>query len=343
MPRGIHNICMRSTPTINCLLLLNCLAIFSGCLWVSAARAQEDRDKVIRGGELWRRVRPPMWKAGDTEEVFFGNAFLDALSGTRPAHMSGRPHPAVAVSPSHPATKQNAAVVARGWSAIISAETIEDEIKALAQQLNQTVTTPGRFASGGYRDARIQFALLGFLFGIAHEYDGDIRWRKHAATARDRFLEAAALAKVGTIQVYNAAKNRQDELDELVRGGSIDTSSSNDRDGWLHMLDRGPLMKRLETAHQESIEPAVASESALRAAADRLIHEAELVAVIGYVLTRDGMEDANDDEYVRYCEQLKRAAGEVIQAVEQDDYSAARGAAGEISKSCSNCHETYRD
>ena len=338
---------MRTAPTINYLLLLSCFAILGGCLCVSAIHGQENgqdnRDRAIPGREPSRRARPPNWKPGAAEEVFFRDAFRDALFGMRPSHLAGGKNPATAVSPGDAATNPLTAVAGRGWSTIISADTIEDEIKVLAQQVNQTVTTPAKFASRGYLDARTQFSLLGLLFAIAHEYDGDIRWQKHAATVRDRFLHAASIAKVGTIQVYNAAKNRKAELDELVRGGSIDTDSPSVGDSWLQRLDRGPLMERLESAHQESIEPALASAAALRAAADRVIHEAELIAAIGYVLTRDGMEDANDEEYVEYCVQLKRAARDVIQAVKQNNYSAARSAAGEISKSCSNCHETYRD
>jgi hypothetical protein len=334
---------MKAAPTIHSLFLLNCLAILGGWLWVLPAQGQDDRHKAISERASSTRVRPPEWKPDDAEEVFFRDAFRDALFGSRPPDMTRGTNSAVDASPGDPATTPLAAVQGPAWSAIISAETIEDEIKVLAQQLNQTVTTPAKFASRGYLDARIQFSLLGLLFAIAHEYDGDVRWRNHAATARDRFLQTASITKDGTIEVYHAAKNRKAELDKLVRGGSIGTDSSNDGDGWLQMLDRGPIMERLETADQETIQPALASASALRAAADRLIHEAELIVAIGYVLTREGMEDANNEEYVAYCDQLKRAATDVIQAVRQNDYSAARGAAGEISKSCSNCHESFRD
>ena len=122
-------------------------------------------------------MRPPNWKPGDAEEVFFRDAFRDALFGTRPSSMVGGTNPAAVLSPGNPTTNQLTAVPGPGWSTIISAATIEDEIKVLAQQLNQTVTTPAKFASRGYLDVRIQFSLLGLLFAIAHEYDGDIRWR----------------------------------------------------------------------------------------------------------------------------------------------------------------------
>ncbi len=338
---------MRTAPTINFLPFLKCLTILGGFLCVSDAQCQVDRDQVIRGHELSReglsrRVQSPNWKPSDAEEVFFDDAFRDALYGTRPLNMVIGTNPATVLPASNPARNPLTTVHDSGWSTIISAETIEDEIKVLTQQLNQTVTTPTKFANRGYVDARIQFSILGMLFAIADEYDGEIRWRSYAATARDRFLHVASIAEVGTVEVYAAAKNRKTELNQLVRGGSIDTAQSNAGDSWPRMLDRGPLMERLETAHQESIEPALASAATLRTASDRLIHEGELIAAIGSVLTRDGMEGANDEEYVEYCVQLKRAAGDMIQAVKQNDYDAARGAAGEISKSCSNCHEAYR-
>jgi acetoin utilization deacetylase AcuC-like enzyme len=287
-------------------------------------------------------VRPPDWKPGDAEEVFFRDAFRDALRGTRPANMSGLGKSPAILSGEGPISSPPTVPEGKHWAAIITAETVEDEIKSLTQQVSQTVTTPVKFASQGYLEARRQFSLLGMLFAIACEYDGEIRWQNDAATARDRFLQTAALAKDGTIEVYNAAKNQKTELEQLVRGGSIGAGPSTPPAQWTEMLDRRPLMERLETAQQESLEPKMASAATMQAAAADLIHESELIGAVAHVLTRDGMEDAGDETYIAYCERLKSAARAMINAVKQRDYGAARAAAGGISKSCSDCHETYR-
>ncbi len=337
---GNHSV-LRTLPSKNAWLLsLGLIAGVQPFFLFSAALGQEDSDAAIRASR--QRVRTPEWKPGDAEELFFRDAFRDALYGRRPSHLSGRGNPPDLL----PAENRNAtsATVAegKGWSTVIAAETVEDEIKTLAQHLSQAVTTPAGFASRGHLDARRQFSLLGMLFAIVHEYDGEIRWQDDAAAARDRFLHTAALAKDGTIEVYKAAKNRTTELEKLVRGGSLRAEPSTSPSEWTEMLDRQPLMERLDTAQQETLEPRLASGATMNAAAAELIHQSECTAAIAHVLTRDGMEDAADTAYVAYCEQLKHAAGALIKAVKQKDYAAARDAAGGIRRSCSNCHETYR-
>ena len=67
-----------------------------------------------------------------------------------------------------------------------------------------------------------------------------------------------------------------------------------------------------------------------------------MVAAIAEVLQQEGLEDAGDEDYDAFCRQLQQAAQEVIQAVQQADFEQAERAAGEMSKSCSECHELYR-
>ena len=318
------------------------LLVIGGRELVAGAAAQgQVRDPAVRSPRNPSRVLPPAWQSLDTEKVFFRDAFRDALRGERPVHLLGNSNPA-GMSTDDPAALPDPSPDKKRWSTIIAAETVEDEIKSLSQQVNQTVTTPAKFASGGYLDAQRQFSLLGMLFAIVHEFDGDIRWRNEAVSARDSFLQAALNTKDGSIQFYNAAKDYKMELAQLVRGGSMGGRRSTLPVKWTEMLDRRPLMERLETALQETIDPKLASAATMQADTVRLIHEAELMRAIAHVLTLDGLEESHDMDYVEYCEQLKQAASAVIQAVKQNNYESARSATGEINKSCNDCHESYR-
>src|SRR5205823_10891788 len=107
-----------------------------------------------------------------------------------------------------------------GWSGLISAATIEDAIKSLKQQVDKEVTTLSDFKGKGHKLARRDYSLLAMLFGIAAEYEGDVRWKKDAAVARDAFARSAANFKVATDQAFNEAKARKEELTELVSGSA---------------------------------------------------------------------------------------------------------------------------
>ena len=65
-----------------------------------------------------------------------------------------------------------------GWSAPISAATIEDAIKSLKQQVDTEVTSLTDFKGKGHKLARRDYSVLAMLFAIAGEYDGEVRWKK---------------------------------------------------------------------------------------------------------------------------------------------------------------------
>ena len=67
-----------------------------------------------------------------------------------------------------------------------------------------------------------------------------------------------------------------------------------------------------------------------------------MIAVIARLLTLGGVEDANDEDYRRLCNDLLTAAAKLQSAVEQSDYDASVNRLGAIQKSCAACHEMYR-
>src|SRR5690606_18140200 len=114
-------------------------------------------------------------------------------------------------------------------------------------------TTPVSFAGQGYQDARREFSMLAVLFGVIHEYRDTVRWRDDAAAARERFAHVASIAKVGTIQVYQAAKNGKQDLQDMVRGETL-SDRTYDRDKkWGELVDRAPLMQRMELDFRDHI------------------------------------------------------------------------------------------
>src|SRR5947207_14214986 len=168
-----------------------------------------------------KRAQPPKFSKTDP---FYADAFKEGLVGERPADLGKGAAAAtgstVANSSAPVAGSGGGAASGAGWSRLISATTIEDSIKSLKQQVDQEITTPSDFAGKGHKLARRDYTLLAVLFGIAGEYDGDVRWRKDAAPARDAFARSANNFKVGTPQAFAEAKARKEELTELVGGSS---------------------------------------------------------------------------------------------------------------------------
>lgn len=297
---------------------------------------------VAAGQQKFSRSSPPTFDKRDYSGVFFSDV-ASMLRGEVPK----------SASPLMPATTNSADTASTGnasaespsdpmaWPKIISPSSIEDLIKGSKLRLDQVVTTPPAFIGGGYAVARQEFSLLAILFSVIEEYSDDIRWKDSAAAARELMTQAAASTKIGTLPVFNQAKNRLLDLGDLTRGTKLAHEAKSEI-AWPELADRSLLMQLLEWSHEENLSGLVVDEETFTRNADSVKRYAELVAALGKVNLLDDMPDADDDDYRELGLVMIKAAREVALAVETKDAVAARKASGQIGQSCSNCHDGYR-
>ncbi|MCH5375702.1 MAG: cytochrome c, partial [Planctomycetes bacterium] len=229
-----------------------------------------------------------------------------------------------------------------GWSRWIDASSLEDEIKSIKLKVDQDVTTPTQFRSRDFKSCRRCFTMLAMLFGIIEEYDGDVRWKDSSPALRQAFARAAVNCKTGSDQAYNEAKLRKLDLEDAVGGGSVNLPEGKPRVNWEGVCDRSPLMQRLEIILQEQLRPKTANPGDFQANLDALHRDAQLIAAMGRVLRQEGMTDAGDEDYDKFCDTLSEAAGALAEAVKTSSYERATSAVSRISQSCSSCHDLYR-
>jgi len=285
-----------------------------------------------------RRARPPKFSKS-IQDAFFPDA-REKLVGPRPEPAKRGDSPPPATPAGLPAAAASPA--GPGWSKWIAAEIVEDEIKAQQIQLAETVRNSTQFKGGDFRKARAQLSVLAMMFGIVAEYDARIRWKREAAAVRDAVSHAGFNCKVGTDGSYQDAKTRFDDVQTLVRGGSVQLPEAAPDVAWPSVVDRAPLMQRLEQAQQQGVAPLTADKRQFERESDTLAHEAQIIAAIAEVISREGYEFADDETYLEYAKAMKAQALEVRDAAGEQDYERARQAAGQLSKTCSDCHEGYR-
>lgn len=298
----------------------------------------------IKAPKTVRRAEPPKFDRPNPN--FFADAFKDGLNGERPGNLGQ----AVVANPgsgntggSTSAPAGNSGVSGSGWAAIVSGGTLEDIVKSMKLQVDGEVTTPSDFAGKGYKLARRDFSVLAMAFAIIGEYDGDVRWKDGAPTARDEFARTAANAKVGTTGVFNEAKKRKEELQDLVGGSNPFAGKNADaKASWKDVCNRSPLMQHLENVWEPRLKPACSDKGQFMGNLDKVQKDAELFAAIAAVLAKEGMEDADAKEYTAFCDKMKNAAKEIADACKSKNFDAATKAATEIHKSCTECHENYR-
>lgn len=321
----------RSIPPIGRSLAVAILALMA-----ASASGQSARPKPVR-----RSAPPPAWDAAAVSGTFLEDAFT-VLQGERPdfktmSRGSGGP---ASVGPAEAGTAAGGLGVK--WSAVVSEETLTDEIKDMKAVVAAAVTRPTDFKGGGYDKAREAFSSVALAFGVIAAYDVDIRWKKDAATARDLFARAGFNCKTGTDQSFAESKARLADLEAMLDGGAPQGKPDRDEDfQWSQVAARPALMARLESA-DEALAAAVASKSDFDRKLDRVVHEAEMVAAIGEAIQYKNFEFHDDDTYRGYAAAMRDAGHAARDAGRKKNYDAARTAVGALKKSCDACHGDYR-
>lgn len=282
------------------------------------------------------RATPPKFQANEFSGVFFPDP-VSQLQGTPSATSN------VASNEKSAMPEENESESVAGadvWKQLISGSTIEDLVKESKTRLDGVITTPAKFAGGGYADSRREFTLLASLMAVISQYPEEIRWKASAPYARSIFARMAANCKVGTQPVYNEAKLRHQDLQDLLKGSKL--SGTADDLVWADVADRGPTMQLLEWALREHMAPGVSSEDSFGESQEDLVKYAELVAVYGHILQQEGMTDADDENYIELAKAMVAASRDVMKAAKMNDAELARTSVSRIDQSCNKCHETYR-
>ena len=186
--------------------------------------------------------------------------------------------------------------------------------------------------------------MLGLMFGIIAEYDGEVRFKKDALAARELFGRVSMNLKVSTDQAFNESKSRAEDLAALIRGDSIQTPPNIDpKAKWQEKVaNRPPLMTRLNTATEERLNKAMSEAGAFTKGADMVMHESQVIAAIAAAIQREGYGSADDDTYLQYARDMQKSATDITNAVKTKNYDAARAAFGAIKQKCDECHGAYR-
>lgn len=298
--------------------------------------AQQPRSKSDQKKQTITRVQRPDFSQPKSD-IWFDDVFEEGLVGPRPD--GSQPTKSAVASSDASATESNGD--SSGWGSLVDGGTIEDEIKALNQELAKSVTTPVKFKTA-YNDVRQTMSLLSMSFAIVREYDGEVRWKDHAPAAQAAFEKAVISARSNADTSFNYCNARKFDLEDLVRGGSFAEIEKPPAElEWSDVIGRTETMIRLQKS-DELLKQWTADKTVFAKQKAKIISEAQWVAAIGEVIAKEGMDDADVDEYVDFCVAMKDAAKETVAATKLDNYLAASKSANELSQSCNNCHEEWR-
>ncbi len=278
------------------------------------------------------RARPPEW-GKEAESVFFPDV-REVLTGERPgpAGASGRAA----------RTRPGPQPAGKAWSDAVPGEVVVTEIKRTVAQLEASLASLGRFRGGGNAAARKHFSWLALLLAVVDEFDDEVRWKREAAGLRD-YAAAAAEACGGTDEAsYQRASLAGQDFADLVRGQRPSVSDSPPADDWSDLADMSLVMQRMEQSLEERVKAALANRKSFRRLSDEASHEAALLAMLAAATVHEGADYAGDGDFETLAQKLQVSASDLKKALDDREYEAAQQAGAAVTRSCSECHESYR-
>ena len=288
-----------------------------------------------------RRAPAPKVDPEKMKGIFFPD-INDAFRGDKPTIASVRATASKVAAPSTNTPDATASPAGNDiWAGLITPQSLEDEVKRIKLEFDSVVTTPGAFNSGGYIDARLHLTVLASLFAVINQHPGDVRWKDQAAAARDLISRTAFNCKAGSTQVYNEAKLRKGDLQDLVAGSGLASKDAEEETDWTMIADRSPLMEYAELLI-EALEDGSRDEGTIKKETDLVKRNSELLALLGEILTQEGMDDADDDDYAKLSRDMAADGKAVTAALGRGDFEAVRLGVSKIRQKCDACHEQYR-
>ena len=226
------------------------------------------------------------------------------------------------------------------WSKLISAGTLETEIKNQVTALTPSMANPAKFSSSVSK-TRNAFSLTATMFAVIAGYDGEVRWKASAPGMRDGTARAGFRCKVSTANSFNEARARHKDLSELLSGIRPRLPEALPETDWATVAEFSELMKRIEQANDQNLKPWSADRIEFAAHKDKYLHEAELLTALAQVISYYP-EHAGKEDFAGFAATLKEAALEMVQAVKADNFEEAQAGHKKATRACADCHAVYR-
>jgi hypothetical protein len=293
---------------------------------------------------LWaadtRRAPPPKFDKSVVGDVFFADARKHLGPG-------GPPVPGQVVAPGAPQAPGAPAAPAGGgemhrdgnaWSAIVSSDTLESEIKAQPAQIDAAMKSTNQ-----QKAARLVMTYLAALYGVVYRYDKDVRWKDESQALRDNFARAGNNLKAWTDSQKKQVAKLKTDLTDLIGGNKPQLKTGLDGEApWLEIADRPPLMHRLEQGQSERLNVWSKDADSVKRHAAGIVQEAEVVAMLARIIQDKSYEFADDETYLGFARALEKHATAAAAAAKSGDGATASSSVAQMQKACDDCHGGYR-
>ena len=330
-----------------------------------AATASTSKTRHKRD-EVWVDENGQKWFGNVPMDAFFDNAYevasnQESIGGAvvavtdaggaqepamTPAAAEGSDATAAPASDSpKPPMETTTAPAAGGensWATLITAATIDEEVKSIRNFLNENVHSVGTFNSSMLMIPP-KAAALGAVAGIVMEHPESISWKDDAKYVRD-------LAKKMNSSVLQRGAKDQKRIEELYDAVDATLSRSKpagleeppESDSFAEVAEMRLLMMRMEEA-EKRLKTEAGSESTMGEKKAMVAHEASMMAVMAKIVSMPAYGYGDDPKFTGYANEVLKASQDIKTAAESGDFAGYESALTRVSTTCSNCHSDYKN
>lgn len=226
------------------------------------------------------------------------------------------------------------------WQEVIPMEELQSEVKTLRNSLTKSVANPAVYGQN-FKMIATEGAEMAALAGIVQEHSESISWKDKAQFVRDFGAQlnqsAVGLGKENFDKTKTAYQKLTSVLDGSVPADAGDVPATRP---FNETASRKALMKRIEKA-KDWLKQDVNSEAKFKSMSDQIQHESAILAALATVVTTNGYEYTENDDYQQFAKSLIDGAKDVYGASKEEAYDRFKSAIDKINKSCTDCHGLY--
>lgn len=239
-------------------------------------------------------------------------------------------------------TNQAAAQSSGGiqWGELLPMEELQGEVKSIRNRLTNSLKTQGQYRQN-FKSIAIDGFEIAALAAIASEHRDAAGWKNNARYVREFGSQigqsSAGMSKEDFEKTKSAFQRLSSVLDGSIPDDAGDVPSAR---SFHEVASRKELMKRIERA-RDWLQKDVVSEAKLKSMSDSVQREAAILAALATVVTTNGYEYTDNDDYQNFARQLVEGAREAAEAGRESVFAKFKRAVEKINKSCTDCHGVY--
>ncbi len=181
-------------------------------------------------------------------------------------------------------------------------------------------------------------ATLAILAGVAAKHADKVRWQSKAKFVRDLAAQMLAEDLARGRKSYEQVKEPFEKIVEILDGSEpAELPESKDQAVFSDVAAFGGVMKRMDRGFKW-IQTNARDQESYKENAERVKHEAAILAVMARVINEEGYGFSDDEDFVKFAGQLLEACRAIEMSLKTENFDQYDKAISSIDQLCTRCH-----